>query len=138
MDLEQLRAFCLSLPGVTEDVKWGHDLCFSIGEKMFCVTGFEMPLKVTLKVKDEEFDELTASDHISPAPYLARYKWIMIETVSRFSQKEWEHYISQSYELVRSKLPASKTGKRKAAPKKTERKAGKSSAKKKAIRKRKK
>jgi predicted DNA-binding protein (MmcQ/YjbR family) len=133
MDLEQLRAFCLSLPGVTEDVKWGHDLCFSIGEKMFCVTGFEMPLKVTLKVSDEEFDELTASDHISPAPYLARHKWILVETSSRFSRTEWEHYITRSYELVRSKLPASKTGGKRTAAKMNRGKGRKISAKKKAI-----
>jgi predicted DNA-binding protein (MmcQ/YjbR family) len=38
MNIEQLRKFCLSFPGATEDIKWGADLCFCVGEKMFCVT----------------------------------------------------------------------------------------------------
>jgi hypothetical protein len=62
MNIELLREYCLSLPGVTEDVKWGNDLCFCIYERMFCITGLNNePLMVTLKVKDEEFEELIAS-----------------------------------------------------------------------------
>lgn len=107
MDLETLRDFCNRLPHVTEDVKWGNDLCFLIGGKMFCVTGFSSTLKVSLKVKPEEFDELTAKNGIIPAPYLARHKWIYVQQENIFSKKEWEHYIRQSYELVKEKLPAS-------------------------------
>ncbi len=106
MDIEALRQFCLSLPGVKEDIKWGQDLCFLIGEKMFCVTGFSPDSGVSLKVKDEEFEELASSEGIIPAPYLARYKWIYIKPRSRFKKAEWEHYITQSYELIKNKLPA--------------------------------
>ena len=105
MNIEQLREFCLSLKGVTEDIKWGHDLCFCIGEKMFCVTGLTGPIKVSMKVKDEEYDTLSSSDGIIPAPYMARNKWILVEDSARFTKKEWEHYIRQSYEMVKSKLP---------------------------------
>jgi hypothetical protein len=31
MDIDQLRAICTALPAVTEDIKWGHDLVFSVG-----------------------------------------------------------------------------------------------------------
>jgi len=105
MDIEKLRDICTSLPHVTEDVKWGNDLCFLIGEKMFCVTGFETPLKISLKVTDEEFDELSNSPGIIPAPYVARYKWVLVEDVNRFTMQQWEFYIKQSYELVKAKLP---------------------------------
>lgn len=105
MDLETLRNYCNSLPHVTEDVKWGHDLCFLIGGKMFCVTGFNPPLTASLKVSDEEFDELSSRAGIIPAPYLARHKWIYVQKQNVFSKKEWEHYIKQSYELVKAKLP---------------------------------
>jgi len=106
MTLDEIRAICKKLPHVTEDIKWGHDLCFCIAEKMFCVTGLEGPLQVSLKVSDEEFDELSSSKDIIPAPYVARYKWILIQKPARFTKKEWEHYIRQSYELVKEKLPA--------------------------------
>lgn len=105
MNLEELRNYCNGLPHVTEDIKWGHDLCFLIGGKMFCVTGFSSEVKVSLKVTDEEFDGLCQRTGIVPAPYLARYKWIFVEKASVFSKKEWHHYISQSYELVKGKLP---------------------------------
>ena len=105
MDLESLRDYCRSLPAVTEDVKWGHDLCFSVANKMFCVAALDGPLTVSFKVKDDEFDELSTSPGIIPAPYVARYKWVLVEEVSRLSRKEWEHYVKQSYELVRAKLP---------------------------------
>jgi len=106
MTLDDIRAICKKLPHVTEDIKWGHDLCFCIAEKMFCVTGLEGPLQVSLKVTDEEFDKLSSSKDIIPAPYVARYKWVLVQKPGRFSKKEWEHYIKQSYELVKEKLPA--------------------------------
>lgn len=105
MDLNTLRTFCNSLPHVTEDIKWGHDLCFNIGGKMFCVTGFEDPLTVSLKVPDEEFEEIVERKGIRPAPYLARYKWVLVEDESTFTAKEWKHYTRQSYELIKAGLP---------------------------------
>jgi len=105
MDIESIRSICTQLPHVTEDVKWGDDLCFMIGDKMFCVTNFNPPLKVSVKVTDEEFAELSNSPGIIPAPYVARYKWILIEDMSRFNDKEWKHYVVQSYNLVKAKLP---------------------------------
>jgi predicted DNA-binding protein (MmcQ/YjbR family) len=104
MTLDSLRSLCTSLPHVTEDIKWGNDLCFSIGGKMFCVTGMSIPLMISLKVKDEEFDELSNLPGIKPAPYVARYKWILIEDERVFSKPKWEFYIRQSYALVKSKL----------------------------------
>jgi predicted DNA-binding protein (MmcQ/YjbR family) len=105
MDIESLRKFCNTLPHVTEDVKWGHDLCFNIGGKMFCVTGLDGPFSVSFKVKDEEFGEMSTRPGIEPAPYVARYKWVLVTDAGSLSQKQWEHYIRQSYELVKSKLP---------------------------------
>ena len=105
MNIESLRDFCRELPAVTEDVKWGHDLCFSVAGKMFCVAALDGPLTVSFKVKDDEFDELSNSPGIRPAPYVARYKWVLVEDVDKLSRKEWAHYVKQSYDLVRAKLP---------------------------------
>lgn len=106
MDIELLRKTCLGFKGVTEDVKWVKDLCFCVGEKMFCVTGIDQPeFTVSLKVLPNEFDEMTERPNITPAPYVARYKWILIEQPDALTVKEWQHFIHQSYELVRDKLP---------------------------------
>jgi predicted DNA-binding protein (MmcQ/YjbR family) len=104
VDIEAIGNICKSLPSVTEDIKWGNDLCFMIGGKMFCVTTMDSPLKVSVKVTDEEFGELTNLPGIIPAAYVARYKWILVENVYVFSEKKWEYYITQSYNLVKAKL----------------------------------
>jgi predicted DNA-binding protein (MmcQ/YjbR family) len=105
MNIENLRDLCRSLPAVTEDVKWGHDLCFSVAGKMFCVAALDGPLSVSFKVRDEEFDDLSNAPGIRPAPYVARYKWVLVEDVNKLNRKEWARYVKQSYELVRAKLP---------------------------------
>ncbi len=78
MDIESLRQYCLSLPAVTEDVKWDNDLCFSVGGKMFCVASLEPPFRCSFKVRDEEFEELANQDGFIPAPYMARNKWVSV------------------------------------------------------------
>ena len=105
MNIEWLRKFCLSLPGVTEDVKWGHDLCFCVGEKMFCVTSLEGAFSTSFKVKNDEFDEIVNKEGIEPAPYLARAKWVLVTKPGQLSKDEWMDHIRQSYELISSKLP---------------------------------
>jgi predicted DNA-binding protein (MmcQ/YjbR family) len=104
MEIDWLRKICLSLAAVTEDVKWGNDLVFSVGGKMFCVAALEPPFGCSFKVKDEEFEEVSTKDGFMPAPYMARAKWIKVNGPSKLNKKEWEHYIQQSYDLVKMKL----------------------------------
>jgi predicted DNA-binding protein (MmcQ/YjbR family) len=105
MNIESLREYCLALPSATEDIKWGHDLCFSIGEKMFCVTGLVEPWSTSFKVTDENFTQLVAQEGIIPAPYMARHKWVRVDNLDIISDKEFKKLIKESYDLVKSKLP---------------------------------
>jgi predicted DNA-binding protein (MmcQ/YjbR family) len=43
---------------VTEDVKWGHDLCFCIAGKMFAAIDLNPPHALGFKCTPEEFAEL--------------------------------------------------------------------------------
>jgi predicted DNA-binding protein (MmcQ/YjbR family) len=103
-DIDELRAYCLSLPAVTEDVKWDNDLVFSVGNKMFCAAGLEQPLKFSFKVRDEDFEELSNREGFKPAPYLARAKWVLVTDQSRLKANEWKQWVKESYELVKNKL----------------------------------
>lgn len=94
----------MTLPAVTEDVKWDNDLVFSVGGKMFCVTSLDLPFKVSFKVPDHDFDEVSARNGFMPAPYLARAKWVLVTDLNTLKPKEWEFFIRQSYELVKLKL----------------------------------
>ncbi|RTY92406.1 MmcQ/YjbR family DNA-binding protein [Flavobacterium sp. GT3R68] len=107
MNIEELQKLCKSLPHVTEDIKWGNDLCFCIGGKMFCVAGLnQSPTSASFKVLDEEFEEMSTKEGFIRAPYVARYKWVLAEDITILSAKEWQHYVTQSYNLVKDKLPA--------------------------------
>jgi predicted DNA-binding protein (MmcQ/YjbR family) len=105
MSTEFLQQYCGNWPGVTSDIKWDDDLCFSVANKMFCVAWLGHPAKISFKVKEEEFEEMSAREGFMPAPYMARAKWVLVTDVSQLSRDEWERYVRQSYELVASKLP---------------------------------
>ncbi|HUS00551.1 MAG TPA: MmcQ/YjbR family DNA-binding protein [Chitinophagaceae bacterium] len=106
MNIEDVQNICKALPAVTEDIKWGNDLVFSIGGKMFCVAGLnQSPTTASFKVTDEEFDEMCDRDGFKPAPYVAKYKWVWIDDISKMKKAEWKKYIKQSYDLVKAKLP---------------------------------
>lgn len=104
MDIEVLRTICLSFPAVTEDVKWGNDLCFCVGGKMFCVTNLEPPHTFSFKVTDAEFEELSQSEGFKPAPYMARAKWVLVTDSSKLSSKGLKNYLQQSYDLITAKF----------------------------------
>jgi predicted DNA-binding protein (MmcQ/YjbR family) len=106
MNIDQLRKLCLSFAGVTEQIQWGDDLLFKVGGKMFAVTSLE-PRKVwiSLKASPENFAELTERPGVIPAPYLARAKWISLESADALPDPEISQLVRESYELVLAKLP---------------------------------
>ena len=105
MDFEAAKALCRTFPGCTEDIKWGADLVFSVGLKMFAVACHEAPNNgMSFKVEDERFLELTDRPGIIPAPYLARTKWVHVEKASALNDREAGTLLRRSYELVFAKL----------------------------------
>lgn len=105
MTIEAIQNICRVMPGVTEDIKWGNDLVFSVGAKMFCVVGLDqIPASASFKVSDEEFEEMCNWPGFKPAPYVAKYKWVLVEDISQMKKADWHKYLQQSYELVSIKL----------------------------------
>jgi predicted DNA-binding protein (MmcQ/YjbR family) len=105
MDLEAAKALCRTFPGCTEDIKWGADLVFSVGDKMFAVTrSGQADGGISFKVEDQRFLELTDRPGLVPAPYLARAKWIYVEDTGALGDEEAAGLLRRSYELVFAKL----------------------------------
>lgn len=71
---------------------------------MFCVAGLQSPSSVSFKVTPEEFGELSQRTGFRPAPYTAKYNWVMADDLDVLTLSEWKHYTRQSYELVKAKL----------------------------------
>ncbi|WP_276498479.1 MmcQ/YjbR family DNA-binding protein [Pontibacter litorisediminis] len=106
MTIEDLQGLCRQLPGVTESIKWEHDLCFCVADKMFLVVGLDKtPTSASFKVDAEAFEEMCSRPGLSPAPYLARYKWVALDDLNRLQPQEWEQRVQESYRLVAGKLP---------------------------------
>ena len=105
-DIEWLRKVCLSFPHTTEQLQWGNDLLFKVHGKMFAVAPLE-PGRVCLlfKCSDESFAELTERPYVVPAPYLARAKWVALESRDALPQGELAGLLRASYDLVVAKLP---------------------------------
>jgi predicted DNA-binding protein (MmcQ/YjbR family) len=107
MDLDSLRRLCLSFPGVTEQIQWGDDLLFKVGGKMFVITCLEpAPVYMSFKVDPQKFFELTERPGVIPAPYLARAKWVALESADAIPASELCDLLREAYELIAAKLPS--------------------------------
>jgi predicted DNA-binding protein (MmcQ/YjbR family) len=105
---ETVRRICIAFPGVTEDVKWGNDLVFSVAGRMFAAADLEPPHSLAFKCTPEGYAELIERPGLTPAPYLARAMWAQeTELGSTLTRRELEQQLRTAYELVRARLPKS-------------------------------
>lgn len=105
MDIDSLREYCLAFSHVTENVQWGHDLCFKVDGKLFAVAPLEVaPLSLSFKCSPETFAELCERDGVRPAPYMARAQWVAIEQLNTLPDAELRDLLAESYRLVWERL----------------------------------
>jgi predicted DNA-binding protein (MmcQ/YjbR family) len=112
MNVDDIRAYCLSFPNATENLQWGDDLCFKIRGKIFTIVNLDDP-KMCFKCTADKFAELIEMEDIHPAPYVGRYKWVMLDRLDALRTDELKDMIRQSYEMVASKAPKVKARKSK-------------------------
>lgn len=112
MNLDSVRALCLSFPHATENVQWEDELCFKVGGKIFCMVGLaSVPQRLIFKCDPETFANLTEREGIVPAPYVGRYKWVMLENINVVPDSELKQLIRESYSMVAAKAKPSSTAK---------------------------
>ena len=108
MNIEQLRAYCISKKGVTEGFPFDeHTLVFKVMGKMFALVALErVPSQVNLKCDPEraltlreEYDGI-----IIPGYHMSKKHWntLYLDQLPPLFLKE---LIDHSYNLVVSKLP---------------------------------
>lgn len=103
---DPLFEHCRSLPGATEDIKWGKDLIFSVGGKMFA--GFQLPEgePIGFKVEPVVFESMVGKSGVIPAPYMAKHSWISVTERARVPETRLKKLLAESHRLVAGKLPA--------------------------------
>ena len=104
MNVDAIRAYCLSFPEVTEKLQWGDALCFKVRLKMFAVLGLDQ-IRLTFKCTPEIFAELVEREDIAPAPYVGRYKWVILKRLNALRNDELKDMLRQSYEMVAASAP---------------------------------
>jgi predicted DNA-binding protein (MmcQ/YjbR family) len=136
MHVDELRKICMSFPGATEHEIWGNDLTFKVGNKMFAHSVLEVArVWLSFKTSDEKFAELVERQDVIPAPYLARAKWVALESREAIPASELRELLREAYDLVVAKLPKktqaglTATPKPKSKPKKKSRSKSKSQPK---------
>src|SRR5579864_2869984 len=121
MNIDSLHKFCLSFPHATEKLQWGEELCFKVAGKIFAMVGLgSVPQTLICKCDPEAFAEMTEREGIVPAPYVGRYKWIMLEHLDALREGELKELVAQSYDLVsaktkpktENKIPAARAARR--------------------------
>jgi predicted DNA-binding protein (MmcQ/YjbR family) len=119
MNVESVRSYCLSFSRAKESLQWGETLCFKVDGKIFAMLSLNsVPPTLCFKCTPETFAELCEQDGISPAPYVGRYKWVLLERLDVLRNEEIEDLIHQSYEMVLMKANP-KTKARSAVKRKT-------------------
>ena len=110
MDVETIQRFCLSLPQAKENLQWGENLCFKVRGKIFAILNLGSRLQgVCFKCDPERFADLLEQEGIVPAPYLGRYRWVLLESLDVLPDDELEDLLSQSYQMVVAKIPRGKS-----------------------------
>lgn len=114
MNADSIRKYCLSFPRATENLQWQDDLCFKINGKIFVILGLDsVPQRMCFKCTPERFAELCEMEDIRPAPYVGRYKWVMLDRLDAVRDDELRELIQQSYEMVATKAGSKSTPARK-------------------------
>lgn len=108
MNIDQVKAFCMSLSGVTEKES-GHPsnlLSFSVGDKKFTYFKTSEPerWRFSFRVTPERFLELTDMPGVKPARYMARFHWVTIVDVNAFDDVYLKELIHWSYTKALSRL----------------------------------
>jgi predicted DNA-binding protein (MmcQ/YjbR family) len=104
MNADEIRKYCLAFPEAGENLQWGDDLCFKVRGKIFAMVGLDNP-RLCFKCEPETFAELIEREDIRPAPYVGRYKWVMVDRLDALRPDEMQNLISQSYAMVAAKAP---------------------------------
>jgi len=102
MNIEELREYCLSLKGVTEEFPFDETtLVFKVAGKMFCLTNLEGPLSVSLKNEPERNVELREEyPSITPGYHMNKKHWNSVAIDGSLSDDMIKNLIDDSYDLV--------------------------------------
>jgi predicted DNA-binding protein (MmcQ/YjbR family) len=98
---------CMAQPGASLSVQWGDSRVFKVGGKIFAIAGLNrdggLP-SYNFKASDMAFELLIEHALARPAPYLARAKWVRLNSHDALSDHDLKAYLAQAHALVAARL----------------------------------
>jgi predicted DNA-binding protein (MmcQ/YjbR family) len=110
MNIEELRAYCLSKKGVTESFPFDeYTLVFKVMDKMFLLTGLDEELSINIKCEPEKAEELRAEyPSVLPGYHMSKKHWNTVMIDGTIRDKQIYEWIDESYDLVVNSLSKKK------------------------------
>ena len=112
MNIEELRTYCLSKPGVTEELPFDNDtLAFKVLGKIFLLTSLDTweagNARMNVKCDPQEAIRLREKypDSIFPGYHMSKKHWNTVYINTGLPDNKILHFIKLSYALVVNKLP---------------------------------
>ena len=111
MNREQFDSHCKTLKSATHVVQWGGASVWKVGGKIFAIsvavkdkeTGIVTD-KTSFKCSDLSYRILSEQPGIIPAPYLARAKWVQIQSPDSMEKHDLITYIHEAHQIIAGKL----------------------------------
>jgi predicted DNA-binding protein (MmcQ/YjbR family) len=102
MNIEEIRLFCLSLKGTTEDLPFDEStLVFKVRNKIFVLTSLDKPFSINLKCDPEKAIELRERyDAVLPGYHMNKKHWNTVNIDGSVSDQLIKEWILHSYNLV--------------------------------------
>lgn len=107
MNIEELREYCLSKPGVTECLPFDEvTLVFKVAGKMFLLTSLDGDFSINIKNTPEKVIELK-EEHASVLPgyHMNKTYWVTVLIDGTIPDGSIYTWIDESYLEVARKLP---------------------------------
>jgi predicted DNA-binding protein (MmcQ/YjbR family) len=107
VNIEEVRDYCLTKPGVTEDMPFGEDtLVFRVCEKLFLLTSLSQGDRFNVKCDPERAIELREQhSEVQPGYHMNKKHWNTVHINGNLNRREICELIDHSYELVLKNLP---------------------------------
>ncbi len=109
MNVEQLKLYCLSLPGSeTKEIKHpGNLLSYSLLGKKFAYFKTSQPeqWRFSFKASPAIFMELTDQEGFKPARFMGRFFWVTAVNVNEINEDYLKSLIEYSYQAAFTSLP---------------------------------
>ena len=107
LNIKEFNDYCGSLRATTHVIQWGNASVWKVGGKIFAICsrwGKGIEEKYSFKCSELSFSILIEQEGIIPAPYLARAKWVQLETHAAMSDEDIRAYIKNAHEIISKKL----------------------------------